>query len=94
MSFIDSIADAAARLHALVEGGDSAWTAVCGLESTVRRLPADKAASSLHAVMTLAVLIKGKDDDTQARMIVGCEAIIQGLCPKQAWADWSRLHGG
>lgn len=94
MSFSASIVDAAARLHDLVEGGDSAWTAICGLESTVRRMPPAKAASSLHAVMTLAVLIKGKDDDTQARMIVGCEAILQGLCPKQAWADWSRINGG
>ncbi len=92
MSYTDSIVDAAARLHSLIAGGDSAWTALCGLESTVKRMSGEKAAASLHTMMTLEGLIRGKEDDLQARMIVACEAMIQGICPIQAWEDWDRIH--
>jgi hypothetical protein len=93
MSFTDSIA-VAARLHTLVEGGGSGWTAVCGLEGTVRRLSPEQGAAALHALGTLARALEGIDDDDKAaKAVVGCEALIQGICPVQAWADWSRLHG-
>ena len=93
MSFNASIVDAAANLHNNVEGGGTAWTAVCGLEGTVRRLSSQDAAAALHSVMALSNVIYRMDDDQAARAIVGVEALIQGLCPVEAWAQWSRLNG-
>lgn len=93
MSFNASIVDAASRIHNNVEGGGSAWTAVCGLEKTVQRLTSQEAAAALHSVMTLSSVVTRMEDDQAARAIVGVEALIQGLCPVEAWAQWSRLNG-
>ena len=93
MSYSNTIVNAASMLDNVVEPGGMAWTALCDLQGTVGRLTPTYAAIALQSVMALYNVIGRLDDDQAARAIVGCEALIQGLCPKTAWADWCRLNG-
>ena len=75
-------------------GDDVLFAACCDLRSTVDRgLVTVTSKSQVELTESLRFCVQQLPAEHLPRILVGCMAALQGLCPNETWSTWQRLNG-